>query len=176
MLRRINTQDRGWKIFSICFTFEMKSISSMNIKRFTPSVDKRVLVILAGLMWCGVGIMLIRFAVTWLYPLELRESTIYYAAGFLAAMPIHHFGFLRIADKNLRRLLPLTEKRCLFSFMTWRSYLIVLVMVSMGIALRHSALPKKYLSILYIGIGLALFLSGIRYLRFFVLLLFKKQV
>jgi hypothetical protein len=69
--------------------------------------------------------------------------------------------------------LPVTSKKCIFSFMTWRSYLIVLVMVSMGIALRHSALPKDYLSILYNGIGLALFLSGIRYLRFFTMLLLK---
>ena len=147
----------------------------MNIRHFTPAVDKRILVLLAGLMWCGVGIMLIRFAVTWLFPLELKTSGFYYAAGFLAAMPIHHFGFLKIADKNLRRLLPLTEKRCVFSFMTWRSYIIVLIMVSMGIALRHSAIPKRYLSILYDGIGLALFLSGIRYLRFFVMLLLKNQ-
>jgi hypothetical protein len=147
----------------------------MNIRRYTPSVDKRILVLLAGLMWCGVGVMLVRFAVTWLSPLGLSGSGIYYAAGFLAAMPIHHFGFLKIADKNLNRLLPLTEKRCLFSFMTWRSYIIVLIMVSMGIALRHSAFPKRYLSILYNGIGLALFLSGIRYLRFFVMLLSKKR-
>jgi hypothetical protein len=145
----------------------------MDIKKFTPSADKRILVLLAGLMWCGVGIMLIRYAVIWLSPLSLKEAGIYYAAGFLAAMPIHHFGFLRIADKNLGRLLPLTEKKCIFSFMTWRSYFIVLIMVSMGIALRHSSLPKSYLSILYNGIGLALFLSGIRYLRFFVQLLFK---
>jgi hypothetical protein len=147
----------------------------MNIKKFTPSVDKRILVLLAGLMWCSVGIMLIRFSVTWLSPMGTRGAGIYYAAGFLAAMPIHHFGFLKIADKNLGRLLPLSEKRCLFSFMTWRSYIIVLIMVSMGIALRHSALPKPYLSILYTGIGLALFLSGIRYWRFFVLLLLKKR-
>jgi hypothetical protein len=145
----------------------------MNIKKFTPSVDKRILVLLAGLMWCGVGIMLIRFAITWLSPMGIRGAGIYYAAGFLAAMPIHHFGFLKIADKNLNRLLPLTDKKCLFSFMTWRSYLIVLIMVSMGIALRHSSLPKRYLSILYNGIGLALFLSGIRYLRFFVMLLLE---
>ena len=59
--------------------------------------------------------------------------------------------------------------------MTWRSYLIVLVMVSMGIALRHSPIPKKYLSVLYNGIGLALFLSGIRYLRFFFKLVFEKK-
>jgi hypothetical protein len=147
----------------------------MNIKAFTPSADKRVLVLLAGLMWCGVGIMLVRYAIIWLGPMGSNGAAVYYAAGFLAAMPIHHFGFLKIADKNLKRLLPLTEKKCLFSFMTWRSYIIVLVMVSMGITLRHSALPKRYLSILYNGIGLALFLSGIRYLRFFVMLLFKSR-
>ncbi|MBK7711203.1 MAG: hypothetical protein IPJ37_09830 [Bacteroidales bacterium] len=147
----------------------------MNIKKFTPSVDKRVLVLLAGLMWCGVGIMLMRYAIIWLSGLEKRGAIAFYASGFVAAMAIHHFGFLKIADKNLNRLLPLNEKRCVFSFMTWKSYLIVLVMVSMGIALRHSSLPKSYLSVLYTGIGLALFLSGIRYLRFFVMLLFKNR-
>jgi hypothetical protein len=119
--------------------------------------------------------MLIRFAITWLYPMGISRAGIYYAAGFLAAMPIHHFGFLKIADKNIKRLLPLTEKKCFFSFMTWRSYIIVLIMVSMGIALRHSSFPKRYLSILYNGIGLALFLSGIRYLRFFVMLLIESR-
>jgi hypothetical protein len=147
----------------------------MNIRKFTPSVDKRVLVLLAGLMWCVVGIMLVNYAVTWLNPLDKSRALIFYVAGFLAAMPIHHFGFLKIADKNLNRLLPVTSKKCVFSFMTWRSYLVVLVMVSMGIALRHSTLPKDYLSILYNGIGLALFLSGIRYLRLFTMLLLKSK-
>jgi hypothetical protein len=140
---------------------------NMNLRKYTPLVDKRILVLLAGLMWCGVGIMLISFAVRWLALCNGKEQILFYTAGFLAAMPIHHFGFLRIADKNLNRLLPLTEKRCLFSFITWKSYIIVLIMVSMGIALRHSAIPKKDLSVLYNGIGLALFLSGLRYFRFF---------
>jgi hypothetical protein len=146
----------------------------IKIQKFNPAVDKKILVLLAGLMWCGVGVMLISFAVTWLSIYEGSGRVIFYISGFLAAMPIHHFGFLKIADKNLGRLLPITEKKCLFSFMTWRSYLIVLVMVSMGIALRHSAIPKQYLSVLYNGIGLALFLSGIRYFRFFFMLLVKK--
>jgi len=38
-------------------------------------------------------------------------------------------------------------------------------MVSMGIGLRHSSIPKPYLSIIYLGIGVALFLSGTRYFR-----------
>ena len=147
----------------------------MEIRKFTPSVDKRILVLLAGLMWCGVGVMLIRFTVSWLSLLNGEEQLFFFTAGFLAAMPIHHFGFLKIADRNLNRLLPLTVKRCLFSFMTWKSYIIVLIMVSAGIVLRHSSIPKRYLSILYNGIGIALFLSGIRYLRFFIQLLFVKR-
>jgi hypothetical protein len=147
----------------------------MDKKNFSPSVDKSILILLAGLMWCGVGIMLIRYAVSWLSICTVKEQVIFYSAGFLAAMPIHHFGFLKIADKNINRLLPLTEKMSPFSFMTPKSYLIVIVMVSMGIGLRHSSIPKKYLSLLYNGIGLALFLSGIRYFRVFFQLIFSKK-
>jgi hypothetical protein len=145
------------------------------IEKLNPTVDKKILVLLAGLMWCGVGIMLICFALTWLSHYNGEGKVLLYMAGFLIAMPIHHFGFLKIADKNLKRLLPLTEKKCVFAFMTWRSYFIVVIMVSMGIGLRHSSIPKQYLSILYNGIGLALFLSGIRYFRFFFRLLLAKS-
>jgi len=147
----------------------------MDFRKFTPSVSKSVLVLMAGAMWCGVGIMLISFSLSWLAPLTLRSKELFFGAGALAAIPIHHFGFRRIADKNLNRLLPFNEKRCIFSFITWRSYFIVLIMISLGITLRHSAIPKSYLSVLYTSIGLALFLSGLKYLRFFVRLLAAKD-
>jgi len=147
----------------------------MGTKKTALAVDKSVLVLMAGLMWCGVGVLLVSYAVSWLSSISGKEQFLFYTAGFLAAMPIHHFGFLRIADKNLNRILSLTEKTSPFSFMTWKSYIIVLIMVSMGIALRHSSIPKRYLSILYNGIGLALFLSGIRYFRFFFKLIFEKR-
>ena len=143
----------------------------MDLAKLNPAVDKKILVLLAGLMWCGVGIMLMVFAVTWLNRYEGSGKLIFYLCGFIAAMPIHFFGFIKIAEKNLNRLLPLTEKKCVFSFMTWRSYFIVIIMVSMGIALRHSVIPKQFLSVLYNGIGLALFLSGLQYMRFFVKLI-----
>lgn len=146
----------------------------MNTEKYKPAVDKKILVLLAGLMWCGVGTMLVALAISWLNKYEGPGVVIFFVTGFIAAILIHFFGFLKIADKNLNRLLPLKEKKCIFSFMTWRSYFIVLIMVSMGIALRHSTVPKQYLSVLYNGIGLALFLSGTRYFRFFFILLFNK--
>ena len=145
------------------------------IRKLRPAVDKKILMLMAGLMWCGVGVMLMSYSVSWLSSFPGKNQLIYGSAGFLAAMPIHYFGFLRLADKNLARLLPMTEKKCFFSFMTWKSYLIVPLMVSMGIFLRNSPLPKEYLSVIYTGIGLGLFLSGLRYFRFFSeLQLFKK--
>jgi hypothetical protein len=147
----------------------------MEIRKFTPSADKRVLVLLAGTMWCGVGILLVHFALSWIAVTPGSEKTLLYVSGFLAAMPIHHFGFLKVADKNLRRLLPLSVKRCVFSFMTWKSYILVAFMMTLGITLRHSSIPKPYLSVLYNGIGLALFLSGIRYFRFFFKLILSRE-
>lgn len=147
----------------------------MNLDKLNPAVDKIYLILISGIMWSGVGVMLISFAVNWLNNYNGPGTILFYSAGFLAAMPIHHFGFLKLADKNLNRLLPIKEKRCVFSFVTWKSYLIIIVMVTMGIALRHSKIPRQDLSVIYIGIGLGLFLSGIRYFRYFINLIIKKK-
>jgi hypothetical protein len=136
-----------------------------NLNRLKPAVDKRVLLFLAGLMWIGVGAMLLFLSYTWLNAFQDPDSFLFEGIGVAAAMLIHHFGFLKIVDKNLGRILPMEGKRCVFSFLSWKSYLMIAPMIAMGVLLRHSAIPKRYLSILYTGIGLALVLSSIRYLR-----------
>jgi hypothetical protein len=88
-------------------------------------------------------------------------------AGVVLALLVHHFGFLKIVDKNLERILPMHGMRCLFSFIPWKSYFIIAIMITMGATLRHSAIPKQYLAIVYLGIGLALILSSVRYIRVF---------
>jgi hypothetical protein len=136
--------------------------------RFKPGVDRWALLLLAGLVWIGVGTMLVLLARSWLVLETLQRAAIASAIGCSAALVIHHFGFLRVVDKNLNRILPMEGKRCVFSFMSWKSYGLVAVMVTGGIALRHSPLPKLYLAMLYIGIGAALILSSVRYLRYLV--------
>lgn len=134
-------------------------------EKFKPAVDRGVLLLLAGCMWICVGTLLLTFSYSWLHAPQEGASVLPAVAGVFLALGIHHFGFLRVVDKNLGRILPMEGKRCLFSFMTWQSYLVVGVMVAMGVLLRHSPIPKRYLSILYTGIGLALILSSLRYLR-----------
>ena len=135
------------------------------LAKIKPAVSKHVLLLLAGLMWLSVGVMLLYLSYTWLHASRGYDTYVFGGIGVVIALVVHHFGFLKIVDKNLGRILPMEGTRCVFSFLTWKSYILVAAMVAMGAVLRHSALPKPYLSIIYTGIGLALLLSSIRYLR-----------
>jgi hypothetical protein len=148
----------------------------MNWQRLNPAVDKKFLLITAGIMWCGVGVMLILFAESWLIHFEGRGALLFAFAGVLAGIPIHFLGFLKLARKNINRLTALAGKKCFFSFITWKSYLIIVFMVTLGITLRHSSIPRQYLSILYNGIGLGLFLSGIVYIASSIRLFTEKAI
>ena len=138
------------------------------MEKYKPAVTKVVLLLLAGLLWLCVGTMLLFWAASWLIETASIERHVFAGSGVVLALLVHHFGFLKIVDKNLERILPLDEKRCIFSFMPWKSYLTIPIMITMGTILRHSAVPKQYLAILYTGIGLALVLSSVRYVRFFL--------
>ena len=139
-------------------------MNSLLIK-FKPAIRKKYLLFLSGTMWIGVGIMLNSFAYKWLTDYHNSLAYLFAGIGFLGSLIIHHFGFLKVVDKNLGRISTLNDKPCAFSFMSWKSYILVAFMVTLGITLRHSSIPKQYLSVIYIGIGLALILSSIRYFR-----------
>ena len=136
-----------------------------NRDKYKPAVTKNVLLFLAGFVWTCVGTMLLFLAFSWLSKAPNANSTVFVSAGIVLALLVHHFGFLRIVDKNLKRILPMDDKKCVFSFISWKSYLIIAVMIAMGTTLRRSAIPKQYLAVVYIGIGLALILSSVRYMR-----------
>jgi len=135
--------------------------------KYKPAVTNNVLLFLAGIVWISVGIMLLFLAFSWLPSASDINFYLYAGVGIFLALLVHHFGFLKIADKNLKRIFLMDDKKCLFAFIPWKSYLIIVVMIAMGAALRHSAIPKQYLAILYTTIGLALILSSVRYVRVF---------
>lgn len=130
-----------------------------------PGVPKSVLLIVAALAWTGTGIMLDGISYSWLRTETLPHALLAAVGGFVFALLIHHFGFLRIVDRNLGRIHTMEGRSCVFAFMPWKSYLLVAIMILMGMALRHSPVPKLYLAVLYTAIGTALFLSSVRYLR-----------
>jgi len=147
------------------------SLKNSTLEAWKPGVPKSTLLLLAGTMWIGVAIMLNWLSYSWLRT-ESRGNTLWAVLiGLVGALVIHHFGFLRLVDRNLARIIPMEGKRCVFSFMPWKSYFLIMIMVLTGLWLRHSAIPKLYLAGLYTAIGTALILSSVRYVRYYILVI-----
>lgn len=133
------------------------------LSKLKPALPQPWLKLLSGLMWSGVGIMLGRLAWGWLRPLDMSLAVLLGGAGVLLAMGIGGRGFGPLARKNLERIARLPSRPCLFAFQAWTSYPLVVVMIGMGMMLRHSSIPKTWLSVLYLGIGGGLFLASLYY-------------
>lgn len=142
------------------------------LSKYDPAVDKRLLIILSGVIWTAVGIMLCNLAYGWMSAEYTKFQLLVALAGMCLALIIHHFGFLKLVNRNIDRILAKKGKVCIFGFQPWKSYVIILIMISMGTVLRQSSMPKPYLSIIYIGFGGAMLLSSFRYFRIF----FKKMI
>ena len=133
--------------------------------KLKPAVKKFWLQLLAGLMWSGVGVMLVRFAWRWLTEVELSTEVLLLIAGLALATAIYVWGFSKLARKNICRIKAIPEQKpCLFAFQAWTSYPLVAVMIAMGIYLRvYSPFPHQLLAIAYLGLGGSLFGSSLHY-------------
>jgi hypothetical protein len=132
------------------------------MQNLNPAVPRSWLQILAGLAWTGVGLMLGRLAANWLIAYPLLTAVVTGFTGLLLAILISIF-FSAMAQKNVARIRELPEKACLFAFQQWYSYPLVIFMVTLGLLLRHSELPRHLLAILYLGIGGGLMLASRHY-------------
>jgi hypothetical protein len=108
------------------------------ILKTTLATKKIWLHLTAGIMWSGVGIMLVAFATGWLSHVHSWVVLLLILAGLLLASAIYFFGFSKLASSNIQRIIKIPKERvCLFAFQKWSSYPLVLVMIAMGIYLRH---------------------------------------
>jgi hypothetical protein len=135
----------------------------MILSNFKPAVPNHWLYAVAGVMWTAIGVMLCLYAFSWIAPLNIMWELSDLLAGCVLALLAYKLTFSGLALKNIRRLSAFTDKTCVFAFQAWRSYLVIVVMIALGQALRHSAFPKKYLAVFYFSIGGALLFSSMHY-------------
>ena len=143
----------------------------MTFARFKPAVPKCWLYAASGVMWSAVGLLMCISGIGWLAQVDLGRAVGGGAAGTLLAILGTRWGFGPIAQRNIRRLRQLPEQGCIFAFQAWKSYLVILFMISLGVGLRQSALPRLVLAIIYLAVGGALGLSSILYYRHLMRLL-----
>jgi hypothetical protein len=137
----------------------------MLLKKLNPAVSKYWLIALAGLIWSIVGITLCRLAYIWLASVNLSLGLPLGLMGIISALAVYEYGFSKIALRNIHRLCLLSDKSCIFAFQAWKSYLIIIFMITLGMVLRNSPIPRHFLAIIYAAIGGALFVSSFHFYR-----------
>ncbi len=134
-------------------------------EEFKPTVDRSILILIAGLVWILVGLMLSRLAILWWERYTGSFLVLFVVLGLILGIVKAYYVFPRIVRKNIDRITRMEDTGFVLAFIPWKTYLLIAVMMFVGIALRHSMVPKQYLAILYLGVGLAMVLSSLQYFR-----------
>ena len=131
-------------------------------------VPKNQLMLIAGLVWCAAGAMVSMVGL----PLELGLAPSHLVLFPLAVVIFLVFYFLvfsRLVRKHTGRIRARAEDRLPFwHFFNASSWVVMAVMMGGGMALRYSHLmPDSMIAFFYSGLGVALFLCGVRFLGVF---------
>lgn len=125
--------------------------------RLKPGVHRQTHLLLAAMLWTGIGCMLMLRGI-----LLLTVIDKYWV--FLVAIIVGTLKSLLILDKTarkgIRRILNFSDGTCLGAVYSIHTWLLVLIMIGSGILLRRSSLPRELLGGLYAAIGWALFFSS----------------
>ena len=130
-------------------------------------VKKRTLLLIAGIVWLIAGFNVARLGIL---SIGLVEKIWYLYALSILIFIIFGTMFYKMSEKHTKRILAYEEKRPFWNFFDLKSYLIMVFMMTMGIGLRASGkIPDFFIAFFYTGLGLALALAGIIFIRNYII-------
>jgi Ni,Fe-hydrogenase I cytochrome b subunit len=129
-------------------------------------VPRNSLLLIAGLVWCAAGAMISAVGL----PLEVQLAPHQLLLIPLAAVIFVAFYvlvFSRLVRKHTGRIRAQHDDRLpIWTFFDTSSWVVMAVMMGGGLALRAShAVPDWMIAFFYSGLGVALFASGLRFIR-----------
>jgi hypothetical protein len=131
---------------------------------FKPRVHKKNLLMIAGLVWALGGTMLISRGIIGIFH-ERMEPYLELIIGICSGSIFYFILFSRISAKHLNRITGiLHHKPCIFSFFSFRSYIMMTVMIGGGITLRKlDIINHQVLFTFYIVMGIPLLVSALNF-------------
>ena len=129
------------------------------------NTKKRNLFLIAGILWLIAGTMIMKVGVPFL--INDDKNSLLGLLGAIAIFLIFYIMiFSKYVNKHKNRILnDKREKMKIWEFFDKSSYILMIFMMSFGMALRFSGLlPNFFFEFFYSGLGLALSLSGISFL------------
>ena len=127
------------------------------IQALKPGISKGAHLFLAPMLWTGIGMLLMVRGWGWIGSGRARLLV-------LLALVIGTLKSLLVLDKTSRRLIArihtFGDSTCVGAVYSWKTWLLVLVMMGSGIAMRRFTDPGLVIGTVYVAIGWALFFSS----------------
>lgn len=133
-------------------------------------VKKPTLLLVAGIVWLIAGINILRIGIQSFIDCFAADKVVKYLliiAGAIVILTGFYFMFSKIVKKHTKRILGYPEeKKSIFYFFDVKGYLLMVFMMGLGIGLRSSnLLPTEFFAVFYNGLGSALSIAGIIFLK-----------
>jgi hypothetical protein len=145
----------------------MAETKSSLISKLNPAIPRYYLFGLAGAFWTFAGLLLCARAIVWLNVFPLSVELALAAASMAIAIVGYLYLFVRVVQKNIDRIGQLPENACVFAFSAWRGYVMIGLMMTIGITLRNTSMPKYLLAVPYTAMGGILLIGSARFFRQF---------
>ena len=127
------------------------------VKLFKPGVPRSAHLFAAPFLWTVIGCVLMYRGWGWLDPGRGRLAVV--IAGLLGT--IKSLVVLdRAANRVVQRIDRFQDGACLGAVYSWKTWLLVLLMIASGMALRRVIEPGPVIGTLYLAIGWSLCLSS----------------
>ncbi|HAX95359.1 MAG TPA: hypothetical protein DCY35_02375 [Prolixibacteraceae bacterium] len=127
-------------------------------------ISKRSLLLVAGVVWAFASGMLITKGAIWVFGVA-DQPLVRLGVSILIGIPFYRLLFIRIAGKHIHRITNLDRERpSALSFFDTKGYVMMSSMIMLGMILRNlDFINKDHLFTFYIGMGIPLLFSSIRF-------------
>ncbi len=134
------------------------------IENCKPALPKRLLFFIGAFVWAYAAFRVWKLAISFLAGVQW-SLWLLIVWGIGGTALFFRFLFYKISKRYIQRIIDLpTDKPCLFAFFGWKSYLLILLMISMGILLLKFELIPFYLQgLFYMVLGSSLFISALMF-------------
>lgn len=127
------------------------------LARFKPGVSPRTHLFCASTLWTVIGLLLLYRGIGYLAQDNLLPLTI---VGIILGSLKSYLVLNKAAAKGVERIKRFGDKTCIGAVYSWRTWLLVLAMMVLGLLLRMSPVPAGVIGTVCTAIGWSLLYSS----------------
>ncbi|NOQ45695.1 MAG: hypothetical protein GQ559_03335 [Desulfobulbaceae bacterium] len=132
-------------------------MTGSKISRFKPGVNSSVHLFAAALLWTTIGTLLLVLGVRWIGP---GSAGWFVILGLIAGTLKSLFILDKTARRSVQRIVELQDGTCIGAVYSWKTWMLVFLMMTFGITMRKLSDPGMVIGVLYVAVGWALFFSS----------------